>query len=62
MADKLNKKQKKHIDVIRTKIKKAEQLLAMAKKQPDDPAEIPRLQKEIEGYKKQIDDIQSSPS
>ncbi|MCA8997945.1 MAG: hypothetical protein KDA80_13195 [Planctomycetaceae bacterium] len=54
----LNKKQKKQIDVLRKKIQGLQQQLAGAKKQPDDPAEIPRLEKEIEACKAQIATIE----
>ncbi|MEZ6046139.1 MAG: hypothetical protein R3C11_11340 [Planctomycetaceae bacterium] len=62
MAPKLNKKQKKQIDALRTKIQRVQQLLTAAKQQPDDPGEITRLQNEIDDYKQQIDTIQSSPA
>ncbi|QDU78586.1 hypothetical protein Pla110_02900 [Polystyrenella longa] len=61
MAPKLNKKQKKQIDALRTKIQKAQVLLTAAKKQPDDPSDITRLQKEIDDHKQQIETIQSTP-
>jgi hypothetical protein len=35
------------MDVLQQKIAKLQQLLAGAKKQPDDPAEVPRLEKEL---------------
>ncbi|MCA9038836.1 MAG: hypothetical protein KDA65_00675 [Planctomycetaceae bacterium] len=62
MAGKLNKKQKKQIDALRTKIQKAQQLLSAAKSQPDDPGDITRLQQEIDDYQQQINTIQSSPA
>jgi hypothetical protein len=43
----MDKKTKKRIDVLQQKIAKLQQLLAAAKKQPDDPAEIPRLEQEL---------------
>lgn len=43
----MDKKQKKRLDVLQQKIQKLQQLLAAAKKQPDDPAEAPRLEKEL---------------
>ena len=39
----VDKKQKKRVEVLQQKIAKLQQLLAGAKKQPDDPAEVPRL-------------------
>jgi hypothetical protein len=43
----MDKKQKKRMEVLQQKIAKLQQLLAGAKKQPDDPAEVPRLEKEL---------------
>lgn len=60
MAGKLNKKQKKQIETNRKKIQNLQQLLAAAKKQPDDPEEPVRLQAEIDKLKQQIEDIQAS--
>lgn len=43
----MDKKDKKRMEVLQQKISKLQQQLAGAKKQPDDPAEIPRLEKEL---------------
>jgi hypothetical protein len=43
----MDKKDKKRMDVLQQKITKLQQLLAGAKRQPDDPAEVPRLEKEL---------------
>jgi len=43
----MDKKDKKRIEVLQQKIAKLQQQLAGAKKQPDDPADIPRLEKEL---------------
>lgn len=43
----MDKKDKKRMEVLQQKIAKLQQLLAGAKKQPDDPAEVPRLEKEL---------------
>ena len=43
----MDKKEKKRMEVLQQKIGKLQQLLAGAKKQPDDPAEVPRLEKEL---------------
>lgn len=56
----LNKKQKKQVDVARKKILNLQQLLAAARKQPDDPAEIPRLEQEIARWEQEIKKIQES--
>jgi len=55
----LNKKQKKQIDVAKKKIQGLQQQLAGAKAQPDDPAEVPRLEAEIEKQRAAIADIES---
>lgn len=55
----LNKKQKKQIDVLRQKIQKQRQLLAAAKQQTDDPAEVELLQKEIAEHEAAIEKIKS---
>ena len=44
----LNRKQKKQLDVARNKLNSLRQQLAGAKAQPDDPADVPRLEGEIE--------------
>ena len=56
----LNKKQKKQIDVARKKIRNLQQLLSAARQQPDDPEDIPRLQKEIDHWEAEIKKIQES--
>lgn len=61
MAAKLNKKQKKQIDVARKKIAVLRQQLAGAKQQLDDPAEIDRLQQEIKVEEERITKIEQSP-
>jgi len=43
----MDKKEKKRLDVLQQKIAKLQQLLTGAKQQPDDPAEVPRLEKEL---------------
>jgi hypothetical protein len=44
----LNRKQKKQLGVARKKLDSLRQQLAGAKAQPDDPADVPRLESEIE--------------
>ena len=43
----MDKKTKKRLDVLQQKITKLQRLLAAEKEQPDDPAEIPRLEAEL---------------
>ena len=53
----LNKKQKKQIDALKNKINGLQQLLRAARNQPDDPAEIPRLEKQIADLQAEIEKI-----
>jgi hypothetical protein len=55
----LNKKQKKQIEAAKGKIMKLQMLLKAAKKQPDDPSEIPRLQNQIAALEAEIKKIRS---
>ncbi len=55
----LNKKQKKQIDAIKNKINGLQQLLKAARNQPDDPEEIPRLEKQIAALQADIEKIKS---
>lgn len=43
----MDKKQKKRLDVLQQRLQKLRVLLVAAKQQPDDPADIPRLEQEI---------------
>ena len=54
----LNKKQKKQMEAARKKQFQLRQQLAGAKKQLDDPAEVERLQKELEAIDAEIEKIQ----
>ena len=56
----LNKKQKKQIDVLRKKQQKLQQLVSAARRQPDDPAEVPRLQGELTVVEAEIEKIKIS--
>ena len=56
----LNKKKKKQIDVLRKKQQKMQQLISAAKQQPDDPAEVPRLQGEMTVIGEEIEKIKNS--
>ena len=55
----LNKKQKKQIEALKNKIQKTQQLLAAAKNQPDDPADVPRLENEISSLQSEIEKIKN---
>ncbi|APZ94733.1 hypothetical protein Fuma_04372 [Fuerstiella marisgermanici] len=56
----LNKKQKKQIEALKNKMQKAQTLLSAAKNQPDDPADVPRLEKEVAGYQAEIEKIKNA--
>lgn len=43
----MDKREKKRMEVLQQKIAKLQQQLAGAKQQPDDPADIPRLEKAL---------------
>ncbi len=55
----LNKKQQKQIDAAKNKILRLRELLKAAKNQPDDPREIPRLEKEIADLNAEIEKIRN---
>ena len=43
----MDKKEKNRFDVLHQKIAKLQQQLAGAKQQPDDPADVPRFEREL---------------
>ncbi len=53
----LNKKQQKQIEATKNKIQRLQMLLNAARKQPDDPQEIPRLEKQIAELNAEIEKI-----
>lgn len=55
----LNKKQKKQIDALKNKLQKTQQLLSAARNQPDDPAEVPRLEAEVASLQAEIEKIKN---
>lgn len=59
MAAKLNKKQKKQIDVHRKKIESLRLKLAGAKEQMDDPEDVTRIEEQIVASQKKIEQIQA---
>lgn len=56
----MNKKVQKQLDVARKKLANLQQQLAGAKKQPDDPADVPRLEKEIAAVHAEITKLKSA--
>lgn len=55
----MNKKIKKQIQVVNTKLTRLRQQLSGAKKQADDAAEIVRLQQQISDCEKQLEELKS---
>jgi peptidoglycan hydrolase CwlO-like protein len=55
----LNKKQKKQIEAAKNKIQRLQQLLNAAREQPDDPADVPRLENEIAALQAEIEKIRN---
>jgi hypothetical protein len=55
----LNKKQQKQIEAAKNKIQRLRQLLNAAKNQPDDPREIPQLEKQISDLNAEIEKIRN---
>ncbi len=55
----LNKKQQKQTEAAKNKIQRLRELLKAARNQPDDPQEIPRLEKQIADLNEEIDKIRS---
>jgi DNA-binding FrmR family transcriptional regulator len=55
----LNKKQQKQIEAAKNKIQRLRGLLTAAKNQPDDPKEIPQLEKQIADLNAEIEKIKS---
>lgn len=55
----LNKKQQKQIEAAKNKIQRLRQLLNAAKNQPDDPKEIPQLEKQIAELNAEIEKIRN---
>ncbi len=55
----LNKKQQKQIEAAKNKIQRLRDLLKAARNQPDDPREIPRLEKEIADLTAEIEKIRN---
>ena len=55
----MDKKEKKRMEVLHQKIAKLQQQLAGAKQQPDDPAEVPRLEKELAAAHAELSQLKS---
>jgi hypothetical protein len=57
----VDKKAKKRLEVLRTKVTHLKQQLAGATKQMDDAAEVQRLKKEIAAAEAEIEKLKGSP-
>jgi hypothetical protein len=55
----INKKQKKQIDALKNKLQRLQQLLNAARKQPDDPKDIPVLEKQIAEINAEMEKIRN---
>jgi len=55
----MDKKAKKKIDVLRTRLQKLEQQLAGSRKQMDDPADVARLEKEVASAKAELEKLKN---
>ena len=55
----LNRKQKKQLAVARKKLDSLQQQLAGARAQPDDPADVPRLEQELKQTLEKIRSLKS---
>jgi TolA-binding protein len=55
----LNKKQQKQIEATKNKIQGLQKLLKAARAQPDDPREIPQLEKQIADLNAEIEKIRN---
>ena len=55
----MDKKDKKRIEVLQQRIAKLQQQLAGAKKQPDDPADVPRLERDLAAAHAELATIKS---
>ena len=53
----LNKNQKKQIDALKNKLQRAQQLLSAARNQPDDPEDVPRLERDVAQLQAEIDKV-----
>lgn len=59
-APAMNKKVQKQLDVAKKKLANLQQQLSGAKQQPDDPADVPRLEKEIATLQAEITKLKSA--
>ncbi len=56
----MNKKVKKKMDALRTRIQKLQQQIAGAKRQEDEPGELARLEGELAAARRELDELKGS--
>jgi archaellum component FlaC len=56
----MDKKAKKRIDLLNQRLQKLRQQLAGARKQMDDPADVKRLEREIEDVNSELEKLKQS--
>jgi hypothetical protein len=56
----MDKKAKKKIDVLHQRLAKLRQQLAGAKKQPDDPQEVERLERDVFAAEMELEKLKST--
>lgn len=56
----MDKKAKKRIDLLNQRLQKLRQQLAGARKQMDDPADVTRLEREIENVASELEKLKQS--
>lgn len=57
----MDKKAKKRIDLLQTRLQKLRQQLHGAKQQMDDPDEVKRIEKEIAAANTELEQIKAAP-
>lgn len=56
----MDKKAKKRVDLLQQRLQKLRQQLAGARKQPDEPDEIKRLETEIAATSRELDELKGA--
>ena len=55
----MNKKEKKKMDALKTRIQKLQQQIAGAKQQADEPGEVERLEGELASAKQELETLRN---
>ncbi len=56
----MDKKAKKRVDLLQQRLQKLRQQLAGARKQPDEPDEVKRLETEIAATSRELDELKGA--